>query len=245
MILKQREIFASLRSWVQSVPSELRIIDASGNRRYQTCAHEVYVLYFVIIITFLYSFNDSDPNSVPNIVSLISSSCLTSLYYELDVRDDINYLLGIHMWFFMMAAMPQILYHSTDALSNEERQTCSRSLDILVSCLEQYKIKIPGAAVILNTINRLRTQDTRMQSQSSTVREWKKPNLVGELCSVSAFRDLFPFPSSLTGRLELFEQPGGMLAEASPPPDMTGDLSWIFDEFADVSAFADWPSVLS
>ncbi len=244
-VLQQTEIFESLQTWVQSLPPQVRIFDDNENRIYHQGTYELHIMYFATIITFLYSFNDSDIGSVPNIVSLIDSSCMTSLYHELEIRDNVNYLLGIHMWLFMMAAIPQLLYHATEALSEAERFTCAGAIDTIVSCLEQFKIKIPGAAVVLNTINRLRSQDSRSQTQSSTTREWRKPNLVGELCNVAAFRSLFPFPKTLSPRLERLEQVESALAEFSPGPDMGEDLSWILDEFAEVSSFTDWPSMLS
>ena len=108
---------------------------------------------------------------------------MTSLYHELDVRDDINYLLGLHMWLFMMAAVPQLLYHATEAISGAERHACSTALDTLVSCLEQVKIKIPGAAVIQNTIIRLKSQESRSQAQLQQ-RESGRSRISWESCAV-------------------------------------------------------------
>lgn len=149
------------------------------------------------------------------------------------------------MWLFITAAVPQLLYYATEALSRAERLTCSTALDTLVSCLEQVKVKIPGAAVIQNTIIRLKTQDSRSQGHTLTVREWKKPNLVGELRSVAAFQSLFPFPSTLSPRLDRLGQTGWCFSDIGYMPEIEEDLGWIFDEFADVSSFTDWPSVLS
>ncbi|OKP12404.1 hypothetical protein PENSUB_2140 [Penicillium subrubescens] len=241
---QQKDIYYSLRNWVDTLPLEARLFDGDKQRPYHHGIHELYILYFATIITFLYSFNDSDINSVPNIISLVASSCMVRLYHELDIRDDVNYLLTVHMWLFMLAAMPQLLYNAAEGLSEADRRACSDALDKLVSALGQFMIKIPGAETMLNTINRLRAQDHPVHP-ASTSREWRKHNLNGELHSVLAFRDLFPFPLSLSPRLELLDQLGDMRSVASPPPDINEDLGWILEEFADISTFTGWPSMLS
>jgi hypothetical protein len=239
---QQKDIYYSLRNWVDTLPLEARLFDGDKQRPYHHGIHELYILYFATIITFLYSFNDSDINSVPNIISLVASSCMVRLYHELDIRDDVNYLLTVHMWLFMLAAMPQLLYNAAEGLSEADRRACSDALDKLVSALGQFMIKIPGAETMLNTINRLRAQDHPVHP-TSTSREWRKHNLNGELHSVLAFRDLFPFPLSLSPRLELLDQLGDMRSVASPPPDINEDLGWILEEFADISTFTGWPSM--
>jgi hypothetical protein len=241
---QQKDIYHSLKNWVEALPLEVRLFDGDQQRPYHHGIHELYILYFGTVITFLYSFNDSDINSVPNIVSLVASSCMVSLYHELDIRDDVNYLLTVHMWLFMLAAMPQLLYNAAERLSETDRRACSDALDKLVSALGQFTIKIPGAETMLNTITRLRAQDSLVQPTSAS-REWRKQNLTGELHSVLAFRDLFPFPLSLSPRLELLDQLADMRSVVSPPPDIIEDLGWIFEEFADISTFAGWPSMLS
>lgn len=169
---------------------------------------------------------------------------MVSLYHELEIRDDVNYLLTVHMWLFMLAAMPQLLYNAAEGLSEADRGSCSDALDKLLSALGQFMIKIPGAETMLNTINRLRAQDHPVQP-TSTSREWRKQNLTGELHSVVAFRDLFPFPLSLSPRLELLDQLGDIRSVVSPLPDIGEDLGWILEEFADISTFAGWSSMLS
>jgi hypothetical protein len=168
---------------------------------------------------------------------------MVSLYHELDIRDDVNYLLTVHMWLFMLAAMPQLLYNAAEGLPEVDRRACSGALDKLVSALGQFMVKIPGAEIMLSTIERLRSQDNPVQ-QTSTSRGWRKQNLTGELHSVVAFRDLFPFPLSLSPGLELLDQRVNTRSVVSPPPYITEDLSWILEEFADISTFAGWPSML-
>ncbi|KAL2405948.1 hypothetical protein ABEF95_002783 [Exophiala dermatitidis] len=74
--------------------------------------------------------DDQDVRSAFNVVSLVAASCIARLYEEMDLRDDIHYLLGIHMFFRGLTAMPQLLFNGTEP---DPEHLCSEELDILVS----------------------------------------------------------------------------------------------------------------
>ncbi|RJE23261.1 hypothetical protein PHISCL_04418 [Aspergillus sclerotialis] len=243
--IEHRNILESLKGWIHNLPAEARIFDQSGSRKYRRDVYEIHIMYFGTIVTYLHLLNDQDVNSVPNVVSLIASSCMTGLYHEIDYRDDINYLLGIHIWLFTVAAIPQLLYNATEGLMETE-SLCAEELDILVSALKQFQIKIPGAVIVLNTINRLRASRSHARTpNSTTAREPRKTIFVSEAHDLSSLRDLFPFPQSLSPRLPLLELATGDIAlDMSASVDVSEDLGRIFEEFSELSpsfAVADWP----
>jgi len=173
---------------------------------------------------------------------------MARLYNEMDCRDDLSHLLGIHIWCFTVAAMPQLLYNTVEC-STELKCHCSEELDILVSSLEQLQAKIPGAMMILNTVNRLRTAHNGIRDQNSTrARVSREKVSFGEAYDISDFRDLFPFPTSLSPRLALLEHDSSNIFQSlGTPPRVPDDFSWIFEEFSDLSsqfAFSDVPQPL-
>lgn len=242
--MQHRNILESLKEWIHNLPAEARIFDASGSRKYRRDVYEVHIMYFGTIVTYFHLFNDQDINSVPNVVSLIASSCMAGLYHEIDYRDDVNYLLGIHIWLFTVAAIPQLLYNATEGLLETE-SLCAEELDILVSALKQFQIKIPGALIVLNTIDRLRASRSHARTQNSTTAREPRKTIVSEAHDLSSLRDLFPFPPSLSPRLALLELvTGDMALDMSASVDVSEDLGWIFEEFSELSpsfAVADWP----
>ena len=169
---------------------------------------------------------------------------MARLYHEIDYRDEINYLLAIHIWLFTVTATPLLLYNATEGPSDTE-SLCAEELDILVSALKQFQIKIPGALIVLNTINRLRASRSHTRTQNSTTaRESRKTIFVREAHDLSSLRDLFPFPQSLSPRLALLELAAGDMAlDMNISFDVSEDLGWMFDEFSELTpglSGADW-----
>jgi hypothetical protein len=190
-------------------------------------------VYFATIILYFDLFNDHDLTSVPNIVSLVASSCIARLYHEIDCRDDLSYLLGIQNWFLTVAAMPQLLYNAAEC-TLESQSYCSEELDILISSLEQFQARIPGSTVILNAINRLRTSRSSGRVRNCESRE---KVIFSEGYDIFSFRDLFPFPNSLSPRLALWEAYAGDIFQGLETPMVAPeDPGWI-SGFADLSRF--------
>lgn len=196
-------------------------------------------MYFATIILYFDLFNDQDITSVPNIVSLVASSCIARLYNEIDCRDDLSYLLGIQNWFLTVAAMPQLLYNAAES-SLESNSHCPEELDMIVSSLEQVQARIPGSTVVLNAINRLRTscKSGRVRNPTTTCESQEKV-LLTEGYDIFSFRDLFPFPNSLSPRLALWDSYAGDIFHGlEAPMAVPEDPGGIFEEFADLSRFA-------
>lgn len=232
------DILCSLKDWIRNLPTTIRIFDANGYRKYRRDVFELHLVYFATIISYFHLFNDHDITSAPNIVSLVASSCMACLYSEIDCRDDLSYLLGTHNWLLMVAAIPQLLYNAAEC-SLESDSHCSEELDILVACLDQLQARIPGATVVLNAINRLRTSRNSGQVQNTaTTLESRETVFFGEGYDILSFRDLFPFPDSLSPRLSLWELYAGHIFQGVETPTAAhDDLSRIFEEFSDLSRF--------
>lgn len=131
----------------------------------------------------------------------------------------------------MVAAIPQLLYNAAEC-SLESDSYCSEELDILVSSLEQLQARIPGSTVVLNAINRLRTRNT------TTTFESREKVFFSEGYDILSFRDLFPFPSSLSPRLSLWELYAGHIFQGMETPTAApDDLGRIFEDFWDLSRF--------
>lgn len=163
---------------------------------------------------------------------------MACLYNEIDCRDDLNYLLGIHSWIFTVAAMPQLLYNASEC-SPELENYCSEEIGMLVSALEQFQERIPGATVVLNTINRLRTSPSRGRSRNSTTARGSQEKVTfSKSYDISSLRALFPFPNSLSLRLSLLEHDFGHMVQGLVTPTVgPEDFSWIFEQFPDLSHF--------
>ncbi|RDL36245.1 uncharacterized protein BP5553_06857 [Venustampulla echinocandica] len=242
-------ILESLKGWTHNLPESIRLHDRHGRRRYRRDVYEVHTVYFIIVITYLHLFGDQTSFSATSLASLVASSCITRLYQELYYRDDINYLLGINMWFLLVASVPQLLYNPTVGLYDQD-QLCSEELDIIVAALEQLQTKVPGATAVLNAVNRLRASRSRVRVRSSTtLRASQDVNEIGEDHKMSALRDLFPFPSSFSPRLKLLDySTQEMVLGTGALADFDDDLSWICDEYSELSyglAFANGPQLFT
>lgn len=164
---------------------------------------------------------------------------MARLYNEIDCRDDLSYLLGTHNWLLMVATIPLLLYNAAEC-PLESDNYCSEELDVLVSCLEQLQARLPGATVVLNAINRLRTsRNSGRVRNTTTTWESREKVFFSEGYDILSFRDLFPFPNSLSPRLSLWEFYAGHIFQgAETPMAAHDDLSRIFEEFSDLSRFA-------
>lgn len=229
-------ILESLKDWIRNIPEGNRLYDPLGVRVYWRDVYEIHILYFVIIITYFHLRGQNNPFSAASIASLVASSCIARLYEEINYRDDINYLLGLNNWFLMVASVPQLLYNAGVSLYGQDK-LCTEELDILVASLEQMEIKWPGATIVLNVVVRLRNSQKLASIPIS--QPFVAPEAAwDEETEISALRDLFPFPSSLSPRMSLLDYDADDLrypavGEVGQPFDE--NLNWIFSEFTELS----------
>lgn len=233
---------ALLSNWINGLPPSLHIHDSSGRRVYRREVYEVHILYLVTVITYLHVFGDRTLYSASSIACLVASSCIIRFYQEMDLRDDINFLLVIHVWCFTVAAVPQLIWQSAESLSLDGGQSslCAEDLDILVTSLKQFQIKVPAATPALNAISRLRAPQDQACRGPTISRgagsDTQASPFVGEAHDMAALRGLFPFPHSLTPRLKLLEPIGQeLVCDMGDSADVSNDISWILEEFSDLS----------
>jgi hypothetical protein len=189
-------------------------------------------MYFVVVITYFNLFGDPRHLAASSLGTLVASSCVTRLYHEMYIRDDINFLLGVNTWYMMVAAVPQLRYNSIP----QQGDVCAQELDIIVKALEHMQIKFAGAAPVLRTINRLRASPTpvRIRPGSPTTSDERHTDFA--TFNMNDLRGLFPFPASFSPRLELTlaDGPSWMDLEQAEPTWAHEDFGSLFDEFWDM-----------
>ena len=227
-------ILQGLQQCMTDFPESLRLYSTSSDTRiYRRDVYELHINYFVSIIIFFHLCGPAIRYPAACLASLVASSCIASLYEEMDYRDDLNYLFSINNWYLMVACVPQL--HYSGSVYNTDNM-CSAELDILVAALRQTSIKWPGANMILSTVARLRgASDGTAQpplASTTSATEGRRDHL-----SMAGLNSLFPFPSDMCPRMSLLEEDLEERPElalgAMTPPNIE-DWDWIFDEFTDL-----------
>ncbi|KIV88300.1 hypothetical protein PV10_07994 [Exophiala mesophila] len=225
-------ILESLKTWLDDLPDEARLYDKTNHRIYRRSVSETHIMYFVVVITFFNLFGDQRLFSACSLATLVASSCVTRLYHEMYIRDDINYLLGINSWYMMVAAVPQLLYNTTP----QQSDVCAQELDILVQALQHMKVKFAGAISILSTINGLRASRSHTKVRSGSPTSSSERHSEGTPYDMIVLRGLFPFPTSFSPRIDLTLVDGSqwMNSDLVDPLWAHEDFGCIFDEFWNV-----------
>lgn len=195
-----------LRDWLHSLPGDLRLYDSTGIRRpYYRPVCEVHIIYFTAIILIQSMQKQTDKYHRTSLPSVVASSCMVSLYEEIYYRQHAPFLLHIHGFFIMVAAVSQIYYRPR---TPERIELLKQELDSLCSILERMRNKYGGAGMVLTKILWLRSevdkarqrelanpQQANLQDESSRFLSPDHENL----------RELFSFPVSLCTNMDLLE----------------------------------------
>jgi hypothetical protein len=199
--------------------------------------YEVHINYFVCIIVFCRLFGQSLTQSTSSAASLLASSCITRLYEEINLRDEINYLMPINNWFLMVGCAPQVHHNAT---SSGTDQLCVEELHILMDALNYMGLKWPPARTLLGIIERLTTIDsTRPATFGQTTTTYQDNERVAETWphrkSSDLLNALFPFPRSLSPRMELIDSNMEDLSEQFAFERLadfgSDELNWIFNQY--------------
>jgi hypothetical protein len=210
-------VLEDLRTWAFSTSAVFRICDDQGNKVYHREFYEYLACYLTCIITYFHNFGKYFQLSVASSISLVASSCIIALYQEMDYHDDINYLTAINNWSMMAASLPQLdniprENRGIDAPGNssDHRPSSLEELDTLVDILRQRGFKFPGSKAIVSKIEHLKLEvlsqhnDPSSASSISAHRNMSEPNPEPHL-TVLRVHELFPFPKTLSPRLELLD----------------------------------------
>ncbi|KAF7557763.1 hypothetical protein G7Z17_g495 [Cylindrodendrum hubeiense] len=192
-------IITTLCNWQRDLPDEVRLFDANGLRQpFYRPLSELHIYYFVAIIL-LQTLGQNPkapwPFATP---ALIASSCIASLYEEINSREQTAYLLHYHGFLCMAAAVP--LIYSIQPLENETQRY--DMMDSITSILHSLKFKYGGAEFVLRKIHRLRSDIERFEGPMSN----DVPSFftLAQGLGTNA-NQLFPFPSSFSMGMDLLE----------------------------------------
>lgn len=134
----------------------------------------------------------------------------------------------------MVAAVPQLVYNSAVASQSD---LCVQELEIITKTLKQLQIKFAGAAPVLNTVQHLTALRRWPRVRPATSASSEESSSGGIEFEMQELQALFPFPASLSPRIELTMGDGlrGLEPEFGETTSPLADFSWIFDDFWDTS----------
>ncbi|CAH0046007.1 unnamed protein product [Clonostachys solani] len=221
---------ASLCQWIRRLPPELSLYDATSLRRpYKKEVTDLHLVYFAAIILLQAATRGYNSQWRASPVSLLASSCIARLYEETQLREDLCFLIHIHSFYCMVAAIP-LLYWRTRSHSKE---TCRlEELGILRSTIEQLSAKFGGAGTVLRNIEALESelQQRRSGSSINDMMQVEENIIAGD---GEQMEELFPFPLELCPNMDLLDTAGAARMEESLdiPNSFVQDLpEWIFGE---------------
>ncbi|KAJ5310598.1 uncharacterized protein N7443_003059 [Penicillium atrosanguineum] len=151
--------------WRQRLPSDLQLFDISANTRqpYNRQVIELHVIY--LATTILASFlSRRDNPSLFKYASMAASSCISRLYEEILLHEEVTYLLPIHSWVNLVAAIPRA-FTDSDTL-NPER---AHELKISQQVLDKLGEKHTSAVMIRTRLETLRNPGEGEFSSSADI----------------------------------------------------------------------------
>lgn len=233
-----QSISFSLQLWMDELPDDLKLFAQHATRRpYNRPASELSIFYFICIIL-LYLVPGPHRQSLRLCsASIVASSCITRLYEEILYHEDVTYLLPIHGWMILVAAVPQI--YSVTKFPNQ-KGICEEELDILTSVLSELHNKYPSAGPVLKKIATFRQKGITFSGlENTTTNECTTSGAQNSAHSDEFFSNidaLFPFPDCFSPKLKLLRPAA---AETSDIPEQSGfmpfnvdEMSWTFDWLA-------------
>ncbi|KAJ5351788.1 hypothetical protein N7452_000762 [Penicillium brevicompactum] len=159
----QHEVYHALdelKMWRELLPIELNLFEADTRKAYNRPMVELYIFYLVtVILTCSLGRRDSSP--CLKHVSMVASSCISRLYEEILYHEDVQYLLPIHSWANLVAAIPRAF--SDSDLLNPHR---THELNICEQVLETMSKKHTSASMVRGKIGSLGNLGTSMFPQA-------------------------------------------------------------------------------
>jgi hypothetical protein len=192
----------TLQRWISNVPPELTLFDQNEDRNaHDRWAIEIHIYYFtsIILLYLLPGSHRQDPAF--QAAAVLASSCVVRLYEAMLYRDEINFLLPIHSWLALAAAIPQFypLVRSSQISTNEE-------IELLQSVLVQLSAKHNSANLCLCKIERLQkdyAERSNLQAIGVRGHATAMPSEINpEATWFDCVQALFPFPNSISPRME-------------------------------------------
>ncbi|KAJ5761064.1 hypothetical protein N7520_008220 [Penicillium odoratum] len=230
-------ILQSLQQWINNLTSQLRLYDGNDRRYFRRDVCELHINYFVCVVVLCRLFGTSLPPATASAVSLVASSCISHLYEEIIFRDEINYMMPLNNWFLMVACAPQIQQSST---CQGKDTLCTEELKKLMTALRYMNLKWPPARILLAIIERLAAKSHQEmnslgQTPDSSLHMDSLSETWSRILPHSDLRALFPFPTSLSPRIQHpdvgSEDTADYMALERMDDMGNDDLDWIFHEY--------------
>ena len=204
---------SSLKSWMHNLPAGLRLYDDLGRRQsWSRPVVELHIFYFICIILIYLLPGAHRRSEVLGTASIVASSCALRLYEEILHREQVPYLLAIHSWTTLVAAIPQkhcLIRHSNLSAA------CAEELDIGRAILLQMREKYTSADTALQKFDSLQQADSVGCLQPNPLPANRRNGAVParndgphmgsweDRCDVAS---LFPFPESFSAKMLLLGQ---------------------------------------
>jgi hypothetical protein len=205
----------------------LQLFDETSKTRqtYNRIAVELHIFY--LVTTILTSFlGRRDNPSLFKYSSMAASACIARLYEEILLHEEVTYLLPIHSWAHLVAAIPRAFSDSN--LLNPDR---AYEIQISQQVLDMLNQKHTSAAAIRSRINALGGSsagtfppqaDTMWDSLPAPIQDEKKQRVLS----------LFHFPVNFCPMLDLLRSTGSLGGATLPhslPMDNDATDDWSVD----------------
>lgn len=149
-----------LVQWRDRLPDDLQLFDESrtSRRPYNRLVLELHIFYLVTaILTFFLGRRDNP--SLFKYASMAASSCISQLYEEILFHEDATYLLPIHSWANLVAAIPRT-FSDCELLNPAHAEELRISRQVLGKIGEKHT----SAALVQNRIAALSGSATAWDS---------------------------------------------------------------------------------
>ena len=227
-----QSIISSLRVWNGEISDDLQLYDLKGDRRpYNRAVSELYIFYFVCIILLYLLPGPHRNSSFLCSASIVASSCITRLYEEILYREDVSFLLPIHGWVNLVAAVPHIY---CIAKFPGLKPACDEELDIVTSVLSELHLKYPSAGPVIRKIARFRQSGIAFSGLSSTILPDDSARQLSDVGNtIQDIYELFSFADSLSPKMNLVRpnsiEVGRNLPDPNFMPFNLDEMTWTFD----------------
>ncbi|KAJ5409427.1 uncharacterized protein N7487_003786 [Penicillium crustosum] len=138
-----------LRVWREQLPLEMQLFDIETRQPYSRYVAELHIFYLVTVILTCFLGRRGNP-SLFKYASMAASSCVSRLYEEILYHEDVKYLLPIHSWANLVAAIPRA-FSDSDALNPDREEELRISKQVLETMSEKHT----SAVLVLSKVNGL------------------------------------------------------------------------------------------
>ncbi|KAL2782723.1 hypothetical protein BJX66DRAFT_345580 [Aspergillus keveii] len=188
-----------LCAWLRDLLGHLRLFDMHGTKLpFNQHAYELHIQYFATIAQ-LDMLDRPNAHWRPAIPSLVAASCMARLDKEIRRQEETTYLLRIHGFLCMVAAVPIICYQHE---SEEQRAAEMGELEVIYSVSQRLQTRYGGSDLMLRKLARLQQGTQRDTTQVSK----GPPDMLGISRWVAGYLpDLFPFPCAFCPGMDLLQ----------------------------------------